>query len=301
MRSMERRHTHFGPILCLGVTAILALSAASPHAAEPSTKSRAAPARIVSLNLCTDELVLQLADRSKIASITWLSRDPISANVVDLAADVPINHGLAEEIIPLNPDLIVAGTFTARTAVAMLKQTGFPVTEFSVARNIDDVRKGIRKMAALVGEPARGEALVASFDQRLASVGTTVPVRRPTALVFNANGFTVGAGTLVDDIMTRAGLDNVAAHMNLGNYTQVPLETVVRSDVDVLIISARRDGPPSLATALLDHPVLAKLSPKTHIVILPTNLWSCGGPEVAEAIARLRAVADDIRNGKASQ
>lgn len=258
------------------------------------------PKRIVSLNLCTDELVLRLADRSNIASITWLSKDAISANVVDLAADLPVNHGLAEEIIPLDPDLIVAGTFTARTAVAMLKATRFPVTEFGVAHNIADVRLGIRKMAALVGEPARGEALVASFDGRLAEIGTPAPGRRPTALVFNANGFTVGAGTLVDDIMTRAGLDNVAAHMKLGNYSQLPLEIAVRSNVDVLIISARRDGPPSLATALLDHPVLSKLGPKTHIVVLPTNLWSCGGPEVAEAIARLRAAAQDVVNSGAS-
>ena len=258
------------------------------------------PKRIVSLNLCTDELVLRLADRSNIASITWLSKDKISANVVDLAADLPVNHGLAEEIIPLDPDLVVAGTFTARTAVAMLKATRFPVTEFGVAHNIADVRLGIRKMAALVGEPARGEALVASFDGRLAEIGTPAPGRRPTALVFNANGFTVGAGTLVDDIMTRAGLDNVAAHMKLGNYSQLPLEVAVRSDVDVLIISARRDGPPSLATALLDHPVLSKLGPKTHIVVLPTNLWSCGGPEVAEAIARLRAAAQDVVDSGAS-
>jgi iron complex transport system substrate-binding protein len=255
------------------------------------------PRRIVSLNLCTDELVLRLADRANIASITWLSKDRISANVVDLAADVPVNHGLAEEIIPLDPDLVVAGTFTARTAVAMLKATRFPVTEFSVAHDVADVRSGIRKMAALVGEPARGEALVASFDARLAEIGTPAPGRRPTALVFNANGFTVGAGTLVDDIMTRAGLDNVAAHMKLGNYSQLTLEIAVRSDVDILIISARRDGPPSLATALLDHPVLSKLGPKTHIVVLPTNLWSCGGPEVAEAIARLRAAAQDVVSG----
>jgi iron complex transport system substrate-binding protein len=258
------------------------------------------PKRIVSLNLCTDELVLRLADRSNIASITWLSKDKISANVVDLAADLPVNHGLAEEIIPLDPDLVVAGTFTARTAVAMLKATRFPVTEFGVAHSIADVRLGIRKMAALVGEPARGEALVASFDGRLAEIGTPAPGRRPTALVFNANGFTVGAGTLVDDIMTRAGLDNVAAHMKLGNYSQLPLEVAVRSDVDVLIISARRDGPPSLATALLDHPALSKLGPKTHIVVLPTNLWSCGGPEVAEAIARLRAAAQDVVDSGAS-
>jgi len=258
------------------------------------------PKRIVSLNLCTDELVLRLADRANIASITWLSKDAISANVVDLAADVPVNHGLAEEIIPLDPDLVVAGTFTARTAVAMLKATRFPVTEFGVAHDVADVRSGIRKMAALVGEPARGEALVASFDERLAEIGTPAPGRRPTALVFNANGFTVGAGTLVDDIMSRAGLDNVAAHMKLGNYSQLPLEIAVRSDVDILIISARRDGPPSLATALLDHPVLSKLGPKTHIVVLPTNFWSCGGPEVAEAIARLRAAAQDVVTGGAS-
>jgi iron complex transport system substrate-binding protein len=258
------------------------------------------PKRIVSLNLCTDELVLRLADRANIASITWLSKDRISANVVDLAADLPVNHGLAEEIIPLDPDLVVAGTFTARTAVAMLKATRFPVTEFGVAHSVADVRSGIRKMAALVGEPARGEALVASFDGRLAEIGTPAPGRRPTALVFNANGFTVGAGTLVDDIMTRAGLDNVAAHMKLGNYSQLPLEIAIRSDVDILIISARRDGPPSLATALLDHPVLSKLGPKTHIVVLPTNLWSCGGPEVAEAIARLRAAAQDVVSSGAS-
>jgi len=225
----------------LDVACDAALLAAIAIMLVPAALSAAGiPKRIVSLNLCTDELVLRLADRANIASITWLSKDAISANVVDLAADVPVNHGLAEEIIPLDPDLVVAGTFTARTAVAMLKATRFPVTEFGVAHDVADVRSGIRKMAALVGEPARGEALVASFDERLAEIGTPAPGRRPTALVFNANGFTVGAGTLVDDIMSRAGLDNVAAHMKLGNYSQLPLEIAVRSDVDILIISARR-------------------------------------------------------------
>jgi iron complex transport system substrate-binding protein len=179
------------------------------------------PKRIVSLNMCTDELVLRLADRANIASVTWLSRDAQNANAADLAASVPINHGLAEEIIPLDPDLIVAGSFTTRTAVAMLKQTRSPVTEFGVARSVDDVREQIRQMARLVGEPARGDQLVESLDRRLSAIGDAPLVPRPTALVFNPNGFTVGAGTLVDDIMRHAGLDNVAARMNLGNYSQI--------------------------------------------------------------------------------
>ncbi|MDE2600959.1 MAG: ABC transporter substrate-binding protein [Bradyrhizobium sp.] len=269
----------------------------------PATPLRAAatPKRIVSLNLCTDELVLRLANRANIASISWLARDPISSNAPDLAAGVPVNHGLAEEIIPLDPDLVLAEMYTTRIAVAMLKATHFPVIEFPLVHSIGDVRSGIREMAELVGEPARGEDLVASFDRDLANIGPPLPGPRPTALVFNANGFTVGAGTLVDDVINRAGLDNVAAHMKLGNYAQLPLEVAVRSDVDVLIVGARRDEPPSLATALLDHPVLSKLGPKTHIVVLPTNLWNCGGPEVAEAVARLHAVAAEVVAGRASQ
>jgi iron complex transport system substrate-binding protein len=153
-------------------------------------------------------------------------------------------------------------------------------------------------MAHLLDESARGQVLVDDMNQRMARLGTPVFSKRPTTLVFNPNGFTVGAGTLVDDILTRAGLDNVAAHMNLGNYTQIPLEILVNSAVDVLIVSSSRDGPPSLATEMLRHPVLSELGSRTHVVVLPSRLWICGGPEAVEAVARLRTVADDIRENR---
>ena len=70
-------------------------------------------------DMCVDELVLRLAEPQNIASVTWLSRDPKNSNVAELGARIPVNHGLAEEIIPLNPDLIIAGIYTARTAVAI--------------------------------------------------------------------------------------------------------------------------------------------------------------------------------------
>src|SRR5258708_1788850 len=87
------------------------------HAADVPRK----PARIVSLNMCADELVLRLAERQNVASVTWLSRDAENSNVAEAAAHVPVNHGLAEEVIPLNPDLVVAGAFTSRTAVVLLR------------------------------------------------------------------------------------------------------------------------------------------------------------------------------------
>lgn len=279
----------------IGMTA-LALSASLARA-------DGKPSRIVSLNLCTDELVLRLADRKAISSVTWLSRDPSGGNVPELAARVPINHGLAEEIVPQNPDLVLAGTFTTRVAVALLKRLGVPLAEIGIAHNLDDVRRQIRQVAGLVGERERGEALVASLDARLASLPPSPPVgvARPRAIVLNPSGVTVGAGTLADEVITRAGLTNVAAELHLDSYGQLPLEMVAMHGIDILILSASRDGPPALATEILRHPVLQRLSDRTRLVVLPTRLWGCAGPEVADAIARLSEVARDVRRGVPSQ
>jgi iron complex transport system substrate-binding protein len=72
----------------------------------------AKPARVVSINMCTDELLLRLADRDRIASVTWLSRDGRNANMAEVAATIPANHGLAEEVVSYHPDLVLAGVYT---------------------------------------------------------------------------------------------------------------------------------------------------------------------------------------------
>ena len=276
----------------LGLTLAASLAAAL-HLGATDTPDK--PRRIVSLNMCVDELLLRLADPRNVASVTWLSRDPNNSNVAELAGSIPVNHGLAEEIIPLQPDLVIAGIYTARPAVAMLKRTGTPLAEVGVPKNLAEVRQQIRDIAALIGEREKGESVVGAMDTSLAALPAASSSSRPRAVVLNPNGATVGKGTLVDEIMTRAGLTNVAAELAIDNYGQIPLEAVVASGVDVLIVSASRDGPPALATEILRHPVLSALSDRTRVVVMPGRLWNCGGPAVVEAIGRLQRVADDAR------
>jgi iron complex transport system substrate-binding protein len=246
--------------------------------------------------MCVDDLLLRLARPENIASVTWLARDPGNSNVAELAARVPVNHGLAEEIIPLQPDLVIAGVHTARPAVAMLKRTHIPVVEIDVPKTLSAVRQQIRDIAALIGEREKGESVVGVMDASLAALPSPAWRARPRAIVLNPNGVTVGEDTLVDEVMTRAGLTNVAAELAIDNYGQIPLETLVASGVDVLIVSASRDGPPALATEILRHPVLSALSDRTRLVVLPGRLWNCGGPAVVEAIERLMRVAADARS-----
>ena len=119
------------------------------------------PARIVSINMWTDELLLRLVDRDRIASVTWLSQDGRNANMADVAATIPANHGLAEEVVSYHPDLVLAGVYTTRTTVQLLKGTGLKVVEFGVPKTIDGVRQQIRDVAKVIDEGARGEAHVA--------------------------------------------------------------------------------------------------------------------------------------------
>jgi iron complex transport system substrate-binding protein len=270
------------------------------HAGAGRAETDAKPARIVSLNMCTDDLLLRLARPDRIASVTWLSHDARNANLPELARRVGKNYGLAEEIIPLDPDLVIAGIFSARTAVALLRRTNIRLVEFGIPKSFAEIRQQVAAMAQLVGETPEGERVISLMDARLAAIAPASGPR-PRAIVLNPNGATVGRDTLVGEIMRLAGLDNVAAELGIESYGSVPLENVVLNAVDVLIVSTSRDGPPALATEILRHPVLARLAQRVRIVSVPGRLWNCGSPAAVEAVELLRRTVDDLHRGRAAQ
>jgi iron complex transport system substrate-binding protein len=261
----------------------------------------AKPQRVVSLNLCADELALQLADASVVKSVTWLSKDPRSGNVAAQAAALPANDGHAEEALAYNPDLVLVGPFADPASIALLKQVGAPAVEVGAPQTLDGVRRQIRDLAATLGEPQRGEAMVADLDARLARVAIDTGRPRLKAVVLRPNGFTVGPGSLVDEILTRAGLDNLAARLDIASDEQVPLEVVALLGADLLILDRDEAGAPSLADAALDHPAIAALARRVTVVSLPARLWTCGGPEIAEAVERLATAAAAARARRATQ
>ncbi|WP_232627714.1 ABC transporter substrate-binding protein [Methylobacterium sp. Leaf118] len=249
----------------------------------------AAPARVVSMNLCADELVLRLADRTQIAAVTDLARDPRGSTVAAAALGLPVTRGLSEEIVALAPDLVIAGAFTTRQTVGLLKRIGIPVLELGVPTDLEGVRDQIRIVAVALGQPERGAAMVADLDARLAAV---MPAPRALrALVMRPNAFTVAPGGLGDALIRAAGLVNVAAELGRDRFGQVPLEAAAFADADLLVVDAGMPGHPSLADAVLHHPVVRSLHRSGRTVAIPNRFWTCPGPQMAEVVARLAAAA----------
>ncbi|MBD8908245.1 ABC transporter substrate-binding protein [Methylorubrum zatmanii] len=267
----------------------LALTVLTVCLPAPARAAGAGPERVVSMNLCSDELVLRLADRTQVAAVTYFARDPRGSTVAAEAAGLPVTRGLSEEIVALRPGLVIAGAFTTRVTVDLLKRTGFPLLELGVPADLDGVRAQIRQVAAALGQGERGEAMVAALDARL---GRIQPSEKPLrALVMRPNAFTVAPGSLGDALIRAAGLVNISAEIGRDRFGQVPLEAAAFAGADLIVLDEDEPGRPSLADSLLQHPVLAAFRRQGRIVSIPNRLWTCPGPQVAEVVARLAEAA----------
>lgn len=123
----------------------LVLAAFHPaHAQEP-------PKRVVSINVCTDQLAMLLADEKQLQSVSYLSRDPLLSVMTEKAKRLPANHGQAEEVFLMKPDLVLAGTFSSRATVELLRDLGMRVEEFAPARSFEDITVHMKRMGALLG------------------------------------------------------------------------------------------------------------------------------------------------------
>lgn len=258
--------------------------------AAPSSVAVAKPERIVSLNVCSDQLLMQLVERERIASVTFLAVNPAASALADEAVGLTLNHGLAEEILPLEPDLVLASEFTTRSTVGLLIRLGYPVVQLPVASDIDDVRANIRRVAEAVEEVERGERLLAAFDARLAAARPPQLARRPVAALYWGNSYTSGRGALVSSAVEAAGFENLAVKLQLSGTVQLPLEILLIEQPEALVMGRLRDEEPALASEIFRHPALQKAFAELPSIRIPDALVVCGVPAVAEAVERLQAL-----------
>ena len=84
------------------------------------------------MNLCTDQLLLLLAPRERIVSLSHLVADPVHSPLAAQAQGLHLNHGQAEELLPRQPDLVLGGQFSATLASNLLQRFGLPVLRLGV-------------------------------------------------------------------------------------------------------------------------------------------------------------------------
>lgn len=247
--------------------------------------------RVASLNACLDAMLVHLADRSQIAALSHYAREEHSSTVAVAARTLPFTWESAEEIIALEPDLVLASKHSALATRNALKRLHVPVERFAVPKSIEESLAQVARVARLLGHPERGRALIGRIEAAIKASAPPPRTPRLKALIYQPNGFAAGPGTLIDEMMENAGFENVARNYGLKAWGNVPLERLLADPPQVLLVGEPARGARSWADRVMTHPALKSVSAHMKTARLSEKLLYCGGPvliEAAQALAKAR-------------
>ena len=217
------------------------------------------PTRIVSVTLATDEILLALVGPSRLLGVTYLAVDERISNMTQEAAAVPHQvRADPEQIISLQPDLVFVASYLRGEFIRLLQAAGLVLFQFQEYDSIAEVEQNIRLIGQVVGEEARAEALVAAMEARLQALAEQLrPIgTRPRVLYWGSQGYTAGRMTSMDDLITYAGGENLAATYGLIGSANLSAEQVLAMNPQVIVSgSFDQDGQRGLPPVLM-HPAL---------------------------------------------
>ena len=257
-----------------------------PFVLSADSSDKAKPQRIVSIGLCTDQLLLMLALRSQIASLTVSATDQQMSYMADSVGDIPLNNTSVEEIVPYQPDLIVGSQFAARDTTRFLRQLGYDVKLVNLPKTIEEIYTLLESFGEWTGNAARAAAIIADMEQKIVDIQARYAHRpEKTMIIYSPNGYTIGADTLENDVLKHAGFRNLSAEMGIVGFKKISLEKVIEARPDFLQLDNHVYNRNSLASSYLGHPVLNKVVNNKEHLFIPSRIRACAGPMVTEAIA----------------
>lgn len=259
------------------------------------------PKRIVSFNLCADQLLLALADPAQIAGLSPYAVNPVLSVMTDKATAFPRLDWDAESVVNLAPDLVLGGP-SHRPIHAMLSAMGIRVVDVELIRNLADARRQAIEVGKLVGHPERGEALARELEQaeaRLASVALKPPL---TAQVIQREGYREGPASLASGMLSIAGLrapdrqpSGAGGFMSAEQGGFVSLEHLLTAGPDVLVLQ----DPPSEAhdqgALFITHPALLARYGANRRIDLPERYTLCGGPPLLQGLDYLSKAVKTLK------
>jgi iron complex transport system substrate-binding protein len=265
---MRRRFVIFAASIALTVCAASSVSAAPLP-------------RIVSMNVCTDQVLLTLADPEQILGLSRYSRDAWVAG--DLRR-YPTLSGAAEDVLMLRPDVVVASLFDKRSTRELLKANGLRLAELAVPRTLAEVRDQLRELGGIAGHPDRAVREITKLDAALARARQAVAAKHYRVLPLSRRGWVAGSDSFVGSLLAETGLFNTASELGFAFGGFASLEAIVSLKPDLLLVSQAGDFARDDGQAFLLHPALERFYPAARRIVIPERLTECGGVMLAEAL-----------------
>lgn len=195
------------------------------------------PERIISLTPNNTEILFAIGAGEQVVGVGTYDDYPPEVKNKQRIGDLKLDY---EKIIGLRPDLIVANETMQPGDIKRLRDLGLNV--FSLApTNLETTLDAILLAGKATGHTAEAEKLVRTLSDRIAKVDAAakkLTSKRPKVFVeiWNEPLMTAGPGSFLDELIIRAGGENVA-HDASGAWPQFSLEELIARDPDIIILT----------------------------------------------------------------
>lgn len=248
----------------------------------PVNENSDKPQRIISLDLCADQYALKFADRDQILALSPEAKLNISS--MRAAADgLPTVRPLAENILVLQPDLVIRSYGGGPNIEHILEDAGIPVLTLGWAPDVETVMQVIETTANGLGASEEGKTVTKQMRQRLANLRRTEPTRK--VFYMTVSGYTTGPGTLIDDMFLKAG------HQNFNQtpgWRSLPLEDLTHDTPDLIALGYHESlGTHTDTWSATRNPIAQDLLKEKPVVKLDGATLSCPDWTIVDAIEAL--------------
>ena len=221
------------------------------------------PDRIVSLTLASDEILLDIVDdKNRISALTYLASNNTISNVADRASGFPEIHTNLEQVIELNPDLVIVASYVNQNFRRQLSNSGIKTLFLSEFQGLNSVKENISLIGKAVCEEKNAKSVIKEMERKLESSLKKIPEDKisPKVLYYSPSGFTAGKGSMVGEIIERSGAINLGSKAGVKDFGKISLEYIIESDPDIIILSSYNPSNPDFPKEFISNTVLKDIS-----------------------------------------
>nr|WP_298897160.1 ABC transporter substrate-binding protein [uncultured Altererythrobacter sp.] len=270
-----------GNQLALSAALTAGLAACAPAAMSDNTADDGVQ-RVVSLNPCLDAILVEVARPGQILALSHFSANPQSSSIPhEIARRYDVTGGTVEEVVALQPDIVLASTFMAPATRAAFDELGVRVEAFGSPMSVEESIDQVGRLAQLMDRKTSGDALAAEIRNSISNAGAG---EQRSAVLWQPGGIVPGDQQLISELLRAAGFSSHSAKLGLDQADYLSLEQVVASPPDVLLVAGQ--------SRAQQHPALAQTD--TLVSEFDPALLYCGGPTIPRAMQRLRQIREQL-------
>lgn len=260
------------------------------------------PQRIVTLALSSDEMALAMLPAQRLAALHYLADDPgISTEAAKAqAVTARVRDYNVEQLLSLQPDLVLAPDWNRQELIQTLRDAGLPVVVTKGPSSVAEVKEALQQIALAAGEPQAGQKLIEQMEMEMADIAAKVQnipqAQKKTVVLISHMASYGGKGSLFDNMCRDAGVINGAAAVGLGKNDALTKEAIVAANPDVILVPTWTKGKldvDQVRQELLNDPALqsVKAIREKRLVQVSDAYLYCAAQDITKGIRGIAAAA----------